>query len=168
MSLSMYQASVPVFLRGLGNMAGFLAKAADHASERKIDPAVLLASRLYPDMFPLTRQVQLTTDFANRASARLAGVEVPTLADTEQTFEDLQARIARTKDFIAGLAPARIDGSEERELTIPMGGKTVNFSGRDYLLGFALPNFYFHMATAYGILRHNGVELGKRDFMGQP
>ena len=166
MTLSMYQASVPVFLRTLAALSAVLDKAAAHAAQRKIDPSVLLNTRLFPDMFPLVRQVQLTADFAKGASARLAGVEVPKFADSEATFDDLKARIAKTIDFVKTLKPAEIDGSEARDITIPVGGQPRTFKGQPYLLHFALPNFFFHAATAYDILRPCGVEIGKRDFIG--
>jgi hypothetical protein len=166
MTISMYQASVPVFRHTLEAMSGFLKKAAAHATLRKIEPSVLLAMRLYPDMFPLVRQVQLTADFAKGTSARLAGVEAPKFADEETSFEELEQRIAKTAAFVRGLKPAQIDGSENREITIPIGGQPQRFKGQPYLLHFGLPNFFFHASTAYGILRHAGVELGKRDFIG--
>ncbi len=167
MSLSMYQASVPALLRGLDNLSAILKKAEDHAAARKIDPAVLLAARLFPDMFPLIRQVFIAADFAKGVPARLAGVEVPKYEDNEKTFAELQARIAKTKDFVMSLTAAQIDGSEERNIELTIGGSPMTFKGQAYLTGFGLPNFYFHSATAYNILRHNGVELGKRDFIGQ-
>lgn len=166
MTISMYQASVPVLLHTLDAMSAFLKKAAAHAELRKIDPAVLLGMRLYPDMFPLTRQVQLTADFAKGTAARLAGVENPKYADDETSFDALQQRIAKTVTFVKSFKPAQIDGSEAREITIPIGGQPQTFKGQPYLLHFALPNFFFHAATAYDILRHAGVELGKRDFIG--
>jgi hypothetical protein len=162
----MYQASVPAFRQTLTALSAIIDKAAAFAAARKIDPAVLLATRLYPDMFPLLRQIQLTTDFAKGASARLAGLEPPKFEDTETTLDQLKARIAKTLDFVGGLKPAQIDGSEEREIKIPAGGQTLAFKGQGYLTGFALPNFYFHAATAYDILRHCGLEIGKRDFIG--
>jgi len=166
MPLSIYQASVPVFLHTLTALAAVLDKAAAHAAQRKIEPSVLLNTRLFPDMFPLVRQVQLTADFAKGASARLAGIEVPKFADTETTFEEVKARIAKTVDFLKTLKPAQIDGSETREITIPIGGQPQAFKGQAYLLHFALPNFFFHATTAYDILRQCGVEIGKRDFLG--
>jgi hypothetical protein len=167
MTLSMFQASVPVFLRTLAAQPAILDKAAAHATQRKIEPSVLLNTRLYPDMFPLVRQVQLAADFAKGAGARLAGIDVPKFADTESTFDELTARIAKTIDFLKTLTPAQIDGSENRDITIPIGGKPQSFKGQPYLLHFALPNFFFHATTAYDILRHCGVELGKRDFIGR-
>ena len=166
MSLSMYKASVPVFIRGLDNLSTFLRKGATHAAARKIDPAVVVNARLYPDMFPLSRQIQIATDHARGAPARLAGMERPAYADTETTFDELQARIAKTIAFIATLKPEQIDGSEARDVTVPIRGNNAVFKGQPYLLDFAIPNFYFHSVTAYAILRHSGVELGKPDFIG--
>ena len=166
MSLSMYQASLPAFLRTLSSLSAILDKAAAHATERKIDPAVLLNARLYPDMFPLVRQVQLAADFAKGAGARLSGVELPKFPDTESSFDELRARIARTVDFLKRLKPSQIDGSEDNEITIPIAGEPHTFKGQPYLVNFALPNFYFHVTAAYAILRHCGVEIGKRDFIG--
>ncbi len=167
MTISMYQASVPVFLRTLDAMKGVLAKAAAHAEARRIEHGVLLQARLYPDMFNLTKQVQVATDFARGTPVRLAGREPPAIEDKETTFADLQARIDRTIDYLRSLSPSDIDGSEQREVVRVMRGQQLRFKGLDYLLGFALPNFFFHATTAYDILRHNGVELGKADFIGQ-
>jgi uncharacterized protein len=166
MPISMSQASAPRFAHMLKNLSAILAKAQAHCEAKKIDPLVLTASRLYPDMFPLSRQVQICCDTAKGAVARLAGVEIPKHEDTEKTFEELQARIAKTLDFIAGVQPAQIDGSEEKEVVIKTPTRELKFNGTQYLLAFAWPNFYFHAATAYDILRHNGVELGKPDFLG--
>jgi uncharacterized protein len=166
MTLSMYQASVPVFLRTLAALSGILDKAAAHAAQRKIEPSVLLNARLFPDMFAFLRQVQLAADFAKGAGARLAGIDVPKFADTESAFDELKTRIAKTADFLKTLTPAQIDGSENRDITIPIGGQPQSFKGQPYLLHFALPNFFFHATTAYDILRHCGVEVGKRDFIG--
>ena len=166
MTLSMYQASAPVFLRTLAALSVILDKAAAHAMQRKIEPSVLLGTRLFPDMFPLVRQVQLAADFAKGPAARLAGIEVPKFADTETTFDELKARIAKTVEFVKTLKPGQIDGSEDRDITIPIGGQPQSFKGQPYLLHFALPNFFFHATTAYDILRHCGVEVGKRDFLG--
>jgi uncharacterized protein len=167
MTLSMFQASVPAFLQGLASLSGVLDKAEAHAAARKIDPAALLGARLFPDMFPLSRQVQLVSDFAKGTVARLSGTEIPKYEDTETSFEALKARLARTAEFVGSIAPGQIDGSEDREITIPIAGQPMTFKGQRYLVQFALPNFYFHLTTAYAILRHNGVELGKRDFIGQ-
>jgi hypothetical protein len=167
MTLSMYQASVPVLQRTLAALSAVLDKAAAHATQRKIEPSVLLSTRLFPDMFPLVRQVQLAADFAKGAGARLAGIEVPKFADDETSLDQLKARIAKTLDFLKTLKPAQIDGSEGRDVTIPVGGgQQRTFKGQPYLLHFALPNFFFHVTTAYDILRHCGVEIGKRDFIG--
>jgi hypothetical protein len=165
MSISMYQASVPVFVRGLTNLRGILAKAASHAQTRKIQESVLFNARLYPDMFPLSRQVQIASDHA-KGVARLAGQEPPPYEDNEQSFADLAARIDRTLAFLNTLTPGEIDGSEERLVSRKLGGKMMTFKGQVFLLQVALPNFYFHSTTAYAILRHNGVELGKSDFIG--
>ncbi len=166
MSLSMYQASVPVFVQGLANLSAILDKAVNQAAERQIDPAALLDSRLAPDMFPLVGQVQLATDHAKGASARLAGIEVPKFADIETSFDELQQRLARVSEFVRGIDPDRIADSEEREIVLTIGGQPKTFSARTYLISFALPNFYFHLTTAYAILRHNGIAIGKRDFLG--
>jgi hypothetical protein len=166
MSLSMYQASVPAFLQILGSLAGVLTKAEAYAAERKIDPAVLLNYRLAPDMFPLIRQVRIVTDHAKGCCARLAGVEVPSYADDEASFAQLRARLDKTVAFVRSFQPEAIDGSEEREVTLMVGGQPMTFKGQQYLVNFVLPNFYFHATTAYGILRHCGVPLGKRDYLG--
>jgi uncharacterized protein len=165
MTISMYQASVPAFQRTLGALDAILDKAAAYAAERKIDPAVLTGARLSPDMLPLTRQVQFSTDHAKGASARLAGLPVPSFADTETTFPELKARLAKTLDFIATVRPEQIDGSEGRDISLKAGPRELSFKGQDYLVFFALPNFYFHVTTAYAILRHNGVPIGKLDFL---
>lgn len=166
MSLSMYQASAPVFIRALNNLSAILGKAADHAQARKIDAAIFVNGRLVPDMLPLTRQVQIATDHARGAVARLAGLERPSYADDETSFEQLQARIAKTIAWIETIQPAQVDGSEARSVTVPIRGHDVAFHGQPYLLGFALPNFWFHVSIAYAILRHLGVDIGKTDFIG--
>ena len=168
MKISMYQASAPRFANALRNLSAILDKAQVHAEAKKLDPAVLGSLRLIADMFPLARQVQVACDTAKGAVARLAGAEIPKYEDTEQTIAELKARIARTLDFVASVPAAKIDGSEEREVVMKMRGQDVKFSGLQYLFGHAWPNFYFHVTTAYNILRANGVELGKRDFIGQP
>ena len=166
MTISMYQASVPVFVRMLKNLDAILDKGKAHAEARKIAANVLPASRLIADMFPLSRQVQIACDHAKGAVARLAGVDIPKREDNEQTFEELQARIAKTVAFVETFTAAQIDGSEERDIVYPTSSRgDLHFKGVDYLLGFALPNFYFHVVTAYDILRANGVEIGKRDFL---
>lgn len=164
----MYQASVPRFANILKNLSALLEKAQTHVEARKIDPAALTNFRLYPDMLPMKRQVQIACDTAKGAVARLAGVEVPKHDDTEETFAELRARIAKTIDLIQSFKPAQIDGSEEKNIHLKLGQREVDFKGMQYLLGHAIPNFYFHVTTAYDILRHNGVELGKRDYIGNP
>lgn len=168
MTISMYAASVPRLVGMLRNLDAILAKAQAHAVAKKIDPAVLLAARLFPDMLPLAKQVQIASDHAKGAVARLAGVEVPRFEDDEQSFEELQARLAKTIAFVESFSAGQIDGSEEREIALKIGGREMTFKGMPYLLGFALPNFYFHVVTAYDILRHSGVEIGKRDYIGNP
>lgn len=167
MTISMYQISAPVFTKMLGALSNVLDKGTAFAVARKIDPAVLMASRLAPDMFPLTRQVQIAADFAKGPMARLAGLEVPKWEDNETTMEALKARVTRTVDYVKSFKPAQIDGSETREISLTIGGQPMTMTGQEYLLHNALPNFYFHVTTAYAILRHNGVEIGKRDFLGR-
>lgn len=167
MALSMYQASIPVFIRMLNNLSSFLLKAEENAKTRKIDPLVFTSARLAPDMYPLTRQIQIATDGVKGCAARLAGIEIPSFPDTETTFPELQERIAKTVAFLQSFRPDQIDGSEERTVTLKLGGQETSFKGQTYLLNFVLPNLFFHITTAYGILRHNGVDLGKRDFLGQ-
>jgi hypothetical protein len=167
MTLSMYQASVPVFLRGLENLSAILAKGAAHAEAKNIDPAVFVNARLAPDMLHFARQVQIASDAAKGCVARLAGVEVPSFPDTETTFPELQARIAKTIDFLKGFKPAQIDGSEERICILKTRNGEIQHRGQDYLFKLSLPNFFFHVTTAYDILRHNGVELGKLDYLGR-
>jgi uncharacterized protein len=168
MKISMHQASAPRFANILRNLSAILDKAQAFADDKKLDPAVLPGCRLVADMFPLSRQVQIACDTAKGAVARLAGLEVPKHDDTEQTLTELKARIAKTLAFIEGVQAAQVEGSEDREVVLRQRGQDVRFNGLQYLLGFALPNFYFHVTTAYGILRANGVELGKRDFIGTP
>jgi hypothetical protein len=162
----MYQASIPVFLRNLANLSAILDKAAAHAEENKLDAAIFTTGRLIPNMLPLTAQVQIMSDSAKGCGARLAGVDIPSYPDTETTFVDLQARIAKTVAFLQGLTAAQIDGSETRTINLKVGGNELSFSGQHFLLNFAMPNFYFHYTTAYDILRHLGVKLGKMDFLG--
>ncbi|HWT55250.1 MAG TPA: DUF1993 domain-containing protein [Rhodocyclaceae bacterium] len=167
MTISMYQASIPVFIRGLENLSHILAKGAAHAEAKKVDPSVFITSRLYPDMFALARQVQIASDTAKGAAARLSGIENPSFADTESTFPELQERIAKTIVFLKSIKPEQIDGSEDRPVVLPTRSRgDIHFTAQNYLLQQALPNFYFHVTTAYAILRHNGVELGKWDFYG--
>ncbi len=167
MTISMYQASVPVFVRTLGNLGAILDKASAHARERKFDESALLNARLFPDMLPFTRQVQLATDLARGAAARLAGFEPAAIEDKERSLADLRARIERSIEELGRLAPAQIDGSEGREVVRPIHGEPRKFTGIDYLLQYALPNFFFHTATAYALLRHNGVAIGKADYLGR-
>jgi hypothetical protein len=166
MSLSMYQASIPAFVQMLNNLSAILDKAEAHAANSKIDPEVLLNYRLAPDMLPFVRQIQIAADLAKGAAARLAGVEVPKHDDIEKTFADLKARLAKTAAFVQSFKPIEIDGSEDREINLTLGEHTMSFKGQPYLVHFVMPNFYFHCTTAYDILRHCGVELGKRDFIG--
>lgn len=166
MSVPVYDVSVAVFTRMLKSLAGLLDKAALHAEAKKLDPRVLVEARLFPDMFPLARQVQIACDFAKGCTARLAGLEPPKFDDSEQTLDELQARVAKTLDFIASVRPQQLEGSESRTIVHPLRTITVTLPGLKYLTGFAMPNFYFHLTTAYAILRHNGVELGKKDFVG--
>ena len=167
MALSMYQASVPVFVKTLGNLAAILDKAAGFAAAKKVDQSVLLGYRLAPDMLNLARQVQIATDHAKGTPARLAGMEPPSYEDTETSFPELKARIDKVIAFLGTLKPAQVDGSEERQITLKMRSNTLTYKGQPYLLHFALPNFFFHVTTAYDILRHCGVELGKKDYIGQ-
>ncbi len=162
----MYDASAPRFAHMLRNLDAILVKAQAHATAKKIAPAVLLGARLFPDMLPMVKQVQIATDHAKGAVARLAGAEVPRYEDTEHGFDELRARIAKTIAFVESFSAAQFDGSEQRPIALRVGGKDWSFNGQDYLLGFALPNFYFHLVTAYNILRHNGVEIGKGDYLG--
>ena len=166
MSITMYQASVPVFIRYLGNLRAILQKAAAHAETRQIDPAVLANSRLYPDMLPLTRQVQLASDMAKSCPARLGGVEPPKFEDTETSFPQLLERVDKTVAYLKEIRKEQVDGSEERAITLNTARGALNFTGLPYLTQFVLPNFLFHVTTAYDILRHNGVELGKMDYLG--
>lgn len=166
MAVSMYQVSVPIFLKTLGNLAAILDKGAAYAAEKKIDPAVLLGYRLAPDMLSLTFQVQSASDNAKRAAARLAGIEAPVYEDNEKSFAELKTRIDKTVAFINTLKPAQIDGSETRDIVIKTGGVNRTFTGQAYLLQNAIPNFFFHVTTAYDILRHCGVSIGKRDYLG--
>lgn len=167
MPMSMYAASVPVFRQMLGALDAVLAKAQAHAAARRIEPDALLQARLFPDMFPLLRQVQIACDFAQSVPARLAGEEVPAYDDSERSFEELHARIARTLAFIDGLDAARFQGSEQREIVLRPGTpKERRIDGQAYLLAYGLPQFFFHVTTAYALLRHNGIEIGKKDYMG--
>jgi hypothetical protein len=168
MTISMYQASVPRFVNILGNLSNILDKAQAHVDARKLDVLALTGDRLFPDMFPMSRQVQIACDTAKGVVARLAGVEIPKDEDTEKTIPELKARIAKTVAFIQGFKPEQIDGTEDKAIVTKRGDKETHYKGMQFLLGHAVPNFYFHVATTYNILRHNGVEIGKRDFLGNP
>jgi uncharacterized protein len=167
MTISMYQASVPVFAQYLTSLSLLLDKASALCAAKKIEPVVLTSARLAPDMFPLTRQVQIACDFAKGAVARLAGAEVPTWDDTETTIDDLKLRVKKTLDFIHTFKPAQFDGSETRDINLKIRGNAVVMKGQPYLTNFAMGHFYFHTTTAYNILRHNGVEIGKGDYIGK-
>jgi hypothetical protein len=166
MSFGMYAASVPTFLHMLKNLTAILEKAEAFAKERDIEPEVLVNWRLAPDMLPLANQIQIAADFAKGTTARLAGAQVPSYPDEETTLAELKARIAKTVKFVEGFKPKDIDGSETRDITLIVGGQEMRFKGEPYLVHFALPNFYFHVTTAYDILRRCGVDIGKRDFIG--
>jgi len=162
-----HDATVPAFLQILGSLSGILDKAEAHCKAKNIAPEVLLGARLYPDMLPFSKQIQLVCDFAAKGCARLTHSEVPTTPDTEKTFDELKARLASTTAYLKTFTPAQFEGADSREVTFPVGpDKTLTLKGQQFLSAFAFPNFYFHAATAHGILRHNGVEIGKRDFLG--
>ena len=165
--MSLYDTTVPAFLQILGGLNGLLTKAEAHCEAKKIQPEVLLNARLYPDMLPLTKQVQIACDFAAKSCARLTQSEVPVVPDTEKTFAELKARLAKTIDYVKTFKPAQFEGAEARDVTFPVGpNNTMTLKGQQFLSGYAFPNFYFHATTTHGILRHNGVEIGKRDFLG--
>ena len=165
--MSFYDGSVPAFLQILGSLTGILTKAEAHCKAKNIQPDVLLGARLYPDMLPLSKQIQLACDFATKGCARLTQSEVPSTPDTEKTFDELKARLGKTTDYVKAFKPSQFDGADARDVTFPAGpDKTMTVKGQQFLSHFALPNFYFHAATAHDILRHNGVEIGKRDFLG--
>lgn len=166
MAISMYQISVPIFTRMLTNLIAIIEKASAHCEAKKIDPAVLINYRLYPDMFTFARQVQIATDAARNGTAYLAGAEPPKFDNTEQTFTELAERVKKTIAFVNTFKPEQLDGSEEKDVVIKRGETTVAYKGQVYLLQRVLPNFFFHITTAYDILRHNGVELGKKDYLG--
>jgi hypothetical protein len=168
MNISMYQASVPRFVNILGNLSNILDKAQAHVDAKKLDTATLTTYRLFPDMLPMTTQVQIACDAAKGVVARLAGVEIPVYEDNEKTLADLKARVTKTIAFIESVTPGQIDGTEDKEIVIKRGDKETRYNGMQFLLGHALPNFYFHVTTTYNILRHNGIEIGKRDYLGKP
>ena len=165
--MSFYDATVPAFLQILSSLSGLLTKAEAHCEAKKIQPEVLLSARLYPDMLPLTKQIQIASDFAAKSCARLTGSEVPTTPDTEKTFEELRQRLAKTVDYVKSFKPAQFEGADANDVTFPVGpNNSMTLKGQEFVSRFSFPNFYFHAATAHGILRHNGVEIGKRDFLG--
>ena len=165
--MSFYEASVPAFLQILGSLAGILTKAEAHCKAKNIQPDVLLGARLYPDMLPLSKQIQLACDFAAKGCARLTHSEVPSTPDTEKTFEELKTRLAKTIDYLKTFKPAQFEGADARDVTFPAGPNTnITVKGQEFVNRFAFPNFYFHATIAHGILRHNSVEIGKRDFLG--
>ena len=165
--MSFYDAVVPAYLQMLGSLTGLLTKAEAHCKAKNIQPEVLLGSRLFPDMLPLSRQIQLASDFAAKGCARLTHSEVPSTPDTETTFDELKQRLAKTIDYVKSFKPAQFDGADAKDVTFPAGPNTsLTLKGQQFLNAFSFPNFYFHAATAHGILRHNGVEIGKRDFLG--
>ena len=165
--MSFYDAVVPAYLQMLNSLIGLLTKAEAHCAAKNIAPEVLLGSRLYPDMLPLSKQIQLASDFAAKGCARLTHSEVPSTPDTEKTFEELKQRLTKTADYVKAFKPAQFDGAETKDVTFPAGpDRSITLKGQQFLSSFAFPNFYFHAATAHGILRHNGVEIGKRDFLG--
>lgn len=166
MSISMYQALVPVAVHTLTSLSAVLAKGQAHCEARKIDPHAFLQSRLFPDMFPLVKQVQIATDMVKGGVSRLAGVDIPKFEDNEASFADLQARIAKTIDYLQTFKPEQIDGSEGKDIVLTIPSRTLEFKGQMYLTTYVLPNLYFHTTTAYNLLRHGGVEIGKRDFLG--
>jgi hypothetical protein len=167
MKISMHALSVGQFVPMLGNLSALLDKAVASAAARKFEPAVLAADRLAPDMLPFTRQVQLACDFAKNSTARLAGQDPPKFEDNETTFPELQARIRKTLDYLATVPPGAIDGSEERDIVVPLRDRKLEYKGLPFLQKWVLPNFYFHVVTAYAILRHNGVDVGKMDYLGR-
>jgi uncharacterized protein len=165
--MSFYDATVPAYQQILGALQGILTKAEAHCTAKKIAPEVLIGARLYPDMLPLSKQIQLACDFAAKGCARLSHSEVPTTPDTEKTFEELRQRLTKTSDYLKKFKPEQFEGGDTRDVTFPVGpDKTMTLKGQQFLNSFSFPQFYFHAATAHGILRHNGVEIGKRDFMG--
>ncbi len=167
MTITMYAASIPVFIRMFENLIRILEKASAYATDRKIDPAVLVNYRLHPDMLPLSRQVQIATDIAKGCAARLSGVEPVRYEDNEASLEELEARVRKTIDLLIGFSAEQIDGTEDKEIRLTIGGRELSFKGLSYLLNFVLPNVYFHITTTYAILRHCGVDLGKADFLGK-
>jgi uncharacterized protein len=167
MTTALYSMTIPLSLHLLGVIDGILRKGEAYAVAKKIDPSVLLNARLFPDMFPLTKQIQILSDTAKGAAGRLAGLEVPRFEDNESTFGELYTRVQKTRDFLLSLSPEAMEGAENRQIQFKVAGREMSFSGSNYVTAWVLPNLYFHATTAYNILRHNGVELGKRDFLGE-
>ncbi len=167
MNISMYNASIAPMMKSLGNLEAILDKAIAHAAARKIEDAAFVDARLFPDMFTFARQIRIATDMSKGAGARLAGIDIPKIEDNEKTLPELKARVRKAIDFLKSLTAAQIDGSEDKAITLTAGKNTFNFTGLDYLNSWVLPNFYFHVATAYNLLRHGGVEIGKMDFLGK-
>ncbi len=168
MTISMYQASVPRFINILGNLSNILDKAMAYAETKKLSDTSLSAFRLFPDMLPMTTQVQIACDTAKGAAARLAGVDIPAFEDNEKTLPELKARVAKTIAFLQTITPEQLDGTEDKAIVLKRGDKETHYKGMQFLLGHAVPNFYFHVTTTYNILRHNGVDIGKRDYLGNP
>jgi len=165
--MSFYDTTIPAFLQMLNSLTDLLTKAEAHCKAKKIQPEVLLGARLYPDMLPFSRQIQLMSDFAAKGCARLTHSELPSMPDTEKTFDELKQRLAKTIDYLKSFKPAQFEGADEKDVTFPAGpDRILTMKGRQFLSSISFPNFYFHAATAHGILRHNGVEIGKRDFLG--
>ena len=164
--ITMYQSSIPVFIRNLNNLSAILKKGATHAEAKKIDQSVFIDARLFPDMLPLSRQIQITSDTLKAGACRLAGIEIPSFEDSEKTFEELQERIAKTIKFLQTIKEDQINGTEDKKISYHQHGKDREFIGQPYLLDYILPNLYFHITTTYAILRHNGVEIGKKDYLG--
>jgi hypothetical protein len=165
--MSFYDATVPAYLQILSSLSGLLAKAEAHCEAKKIQPEVLFGARLYPDMLPFSKQIQLACDFASKGCARLTGSEVPSTPDTEKSFAELKQRLSNTIGYLKTFKPAQFEGGERKEITFPVGpNSNLTLKGQEFVNRFSFPNFYFHAATAHGILRHNGVEIGKRDFIG--
>ena len=166
MTISMYDLSIPVFVKKLKNVSAILDKANHYAETKKFDSVNLVTARLAPDMLPLARQVQIATDVVKGCAARLAGIDVPSYPDTESTISELQARIQKTIDFLEGITVSQVQGSETRAIDLKVGGQDKHFTGQEYLSYFVIPNFYFHITTTYAILRHNGLDIGKKDYLG--
>lgn len=168
MAISVFDQTVSTMSRVLLNLDAIVSKAEQYAEEKKINPVVLIQARLYPDMLPFVAQVRIATDMAKGAAARLSGTDMPNWADDEATFEEIHGRIRKALNYLAGFKPEQFEGSETKNIELKLPNRTMQFAGRDYVLGFVIPNFYFHVATAYNILRHNGLVIGKLDFLGEP